>query len=40
MMLLESHVIVHGSPWVVGLEFSHLSIFFIVRAGVGPANWN
>jgi hypothetical protein len=30
MMLLESHVLTHGSPWVVGFEFAHIAIFFIV----------
>jgi hypothetical protein len=26
MMLLESHVLSHGSHWVVGFEFAHLSM--------------
>ena len=31
MMLLESHVLDHGSHWVVGFEFAHIALFFIVR---------
>ena len=38
MMLLESHVLSHDSHWVVGFEFAHIAIFFIVRASTSPSS--
>jgi hypothetical protein len=29
MVLLESHVLSHGSEWVVGFEFAHITVFVI-----------